>query len=173
MEILIICLQIFFARIMDVSLGTVRTILVVKGKTILASLIAFVEIFIWFVIAKEALNTEIQSLWIAISYSAGFASGTFIGSILSEKFIEGQLTVQVITSDANFEIINNLRKAGYGVTVIDVKGHDESKDKKMLFIEINKRKLGLLTKLIKESDDKAFIVVNESKHVQNGYFATK
>ena len=86
MEILILCLKIFFVRIFDVSLGTARTIIMVRGKGFLASIIGFVEVLVWFLIVREALNTNVESIWIAISYSLGFATGTYIGSLLSNHF---------------------------------------------------------------------------------------
>lgn len=171
MAIFILCIKIFFVRIVDVSLGTIRTIVTVKDKKLLASLIGFVEVFVWFVIAREALNTDETSLYIAISYALGFATGTYIGTYLSSKYIKGNFSVQVITS--NISLIDNLRKNGYAVSVIDVKGHDSSITKYMLFIEINKNDFTSLKNLIKLYDKKAFIVVNETKYLENGYFQTK
>ena len=169
MEILILCLKIFLARIFDVSLGTVRTITVVKGKTLIGALIGFIEVLIWFVIVKEALNTDSTSIFVAISYSLGFATGTYIGGILSKKFITGNLSVQIITGKKYAELTNQLRDAGYAVSVLDVKGKDEHEEKYMLFIEIENKSLYHLQKLIKKLDPQAFIVVNESKYVLNGY----
>ena len=73
------CLKIFAARIVDVSLGTLRTRYFVKGKTIEPFIIAFVEVLIWFVVAREALNTDGNMFFIAISYAGGYATGTLIG----------------------------------------------------------------------------------------------
>ena len=86
---ILLCLKIFLARIIDVSLGTVRTYFIVKGKRTIAAIIAFVEIFIWFYAAREALNTEITSIFIVISYAAGYATGTYLGTIINEMFISG------------------------------------------------------------------------------------
>lgn len=169
MELLILCIKIFFVRILDVSLGTIRTIVTVKGKTVCASIIGFVEVLIWFLIVKEALNTDETSIFIALSYAGGYASGTFIGGILSNKFISGNLGLQIILSNRSDEIVNTIREAGYAVSVLDVKGKNIDEVKYMLFIEINKKKLNDLKKLIKRLDEKAFIVVNETKLVQNGY----
>lgn len=164
---LLLCLKIFFIRILDVSLGTIRTIITVKGKTIVASIIGFIELFVWFVIVKEAINTEETSLFVAFSYAGGFAVGTFLGSILSNKFIQGTLNVQVITSKP--ELIDKLRENGYAVSVMDIKGQDISKGKYMLFIGINNRSFDNLKENIQRIDKKAFIVVNETKYVQNGF----
>ena len=168
MEILLLCLKIFFARILDVSLGTVRTIITVKGKRLYAALIGLVEVFVWFVVVKDALNVEYNSIFIPISYSLGYATGTFLGGFISEKVISGNLTVQIILSNKNDEIVNMIREKGYAVTVLDVKGQSED-PKYMLFMEINKNKLTKLKDLIRSLDEKAFIVVNETKLVQNGY----
>lgn len=166
--LLLTCLKIFFVRILDVSLGTFRTILIVKGKKVIASAVGFVEVAIWFAIVREALNVSNASIWIIIAYAGGFATGTFIGSFLSERFIEGNFGVQVITN--KHDLIQILRDNGYGVSVIDIKGQNTEKEKYMLFIEINKKKFEHLRKMIKSHDQKAFIVVNETKYVQNGYF---
>ncbi len=169
MTLFLLCLKIFFVRIIDVSLGTVRTLITVKGRTLLASCVGFIEIFVWFVIVKEALNTTETSLWIAIAYSLGFATGTYIGGYLSDRFIKGNFGVQVVTSNNNHKLIDVLRSEGYAVSVIDVKGQDKANEKYMLFIEIQKNNFEHLKKLIHSIDQKAFIVVNETKYVQNGY----
>lgn len=170
MELLLLCIKVFCVRILDVSLGTTRTIVMVKGKSTLASIIGFFEVLIWFLVVKEALNTDINSIWIAVAYAGGFATGTFIGGFLSNKFIKGNFGVQVILSKNDNKVVNTLRKEGYAVSVIDVKGQDETNEKYMLFIEIDKRRFEHLKNLIKELDSKAFIVVNETRMVQNGYF---
>ncbi|HPF83737.1 MAG TPA: DUF5698 domain-containing protein [Bacilli bacterium] len=169
MEILILCIKIFFVRILDVSLGTIRTMVTVKGKNLYAAMIGFVEVLIWFLIVKEALNTDITSIFIAFSYAGGYATGTYIGGILSNRFITGNLGLQVILSKKNDDIVKEIRKNGYAVSVLDVKGQKEE-EKYMLLIEINKKSFNSLKRLIRKLDDKAFIVVNETKLVQNGYF---
>ncbi len=167
MDLLILCLKIFFVRIIDVSLGTARTIIMVKGKGLIASLIGFVEVFVWFMIVREALNTTESGIIIAFSYSLGFATGTFIGSILSDKFIESTLGVEIITEKK--ELANLIRKKNYAVSVLNVTGQDNI-PKYMLMIEIKNKKLDELKKLISELDKNAFLMVNETKLVQNGYF---
>lgn len=169
-SVLILCLKVFFVRILDVSLATIRTIVMIKGKKAVAAMIGFIEIFVWFVIVREALNTPETSLWIAVFYAGGFATGTYIGSILSDKLVKGNLAVQVITSNKDDKVIDELRNMGYGISVIDVKGRDIKVEKYMLFIEIDKRNLKHLKTNIKRLDPGAFIVVNETKFVQDGYF---
>lgn len=170
MTIFLLCLKIFFTRIIDVSLGTFRTVTIVKGKTWMASVIGFFEVLIWFLVVKEALNTDINSIWIGISYALGFACGTLVGGFISSIFISGNLSVQVITSKASSDMIKAIRDNGYAVSIVNLVTDNDDNKKNMLFMEINKKELKNLEKLIKELDKKAFIVVNESKYVANGYF---
>ena len=168
MEILFLCIKIFLVRIIDVSLGTFRTIITVKGKALYASIIGFIEVFVWFIIVREALNTNVDSIWIAISYSLGFATGTYIGSIISNKFIKTNFSFEIITSKQ--EMIDILRNKGFGVTVLNVKGKDDKKDKYMLLLEIENTTLNDLKNIIRKIDKEAFVIVTETKYVQNGYF---
>ena len=161
MNTLFLCLKIFLVRIIDVSLGTARTIIMVRGKGLIASIIGFFEVFVWFLIVTES------GLFIAISYSLGFATGTYIGSIFSEKFIESNLSIEVITEKK--ELADKIRKKNYGVSVLNVNGQEEI-PKYMLVIEIKNKKLNSLKKLIDEFDKDAFIMIKETKLVQNGYF---
>ena len=164
---LILCLQIFFARILDVSLGTIRTILTVKEKKLIAAIIGFIEATVWFIVVQEALNTSTTSLWIVFPYAGGFAFGTYIGSFISTKFIKGSLNVQIITSSKNEQLVKQLRQEGYAVSVIDARGKDGNKY--LLLVEIDKKNLTKLQKLVHKLDNKPFIIVDDTKYVQNGF----
>ena len=168
MTLFLMCIKIFFARLVDVSLGTIRTIYTIKGKNFIASFIGLIEVTVWFLVLKEALNTSNSSWWVVISYALGFSIGTYLGGEISKYFSKSKLGVQVVTSKMNKEMINTIRNKGYAVSVLNVEGNNGNKY--MLFIEIDGSKLNKLQKLIKELDSRAFIVVNETKYVQNGYF---
>ena len=166
----ILCIEIFFARILDVSLGTIRTLFNVKGKSLIAAIIGFIEILVWYLVVKEVLVTDNANFFVVISYCLGFATGTYVGGMLSKKFMKGNLTVQVIT---NKNIAEELRDNDFAVSVLDVKGKNEDESRYMLFIEIENKDLYNLQKLIKKLDNNAFIVVNESKMVLNGYIRNR
>lgn len=166
---LFLLLKIFFVRIIDVSLGTFRTILTVKGKRQYASMIGFIEVLIWFIIVREALNTDAGGILVGIAYACGFSVGTYIGGLLSDKFISGTLSLQIILSNNDKSVIDRIRKEGFAVSVTNVFGQEHDKEKYMLFMEINKKSFEQLEQLINELDPKAFMVVNETKLAQNGF----
>ena len=142
--------------------------LTVKGKKFYASLIGFIEVLIWFLIVREALNTEESGIIIAIAYALGYATGTFIGGVLSNKFIQTPVSVQIITKIEVESMITVLKNNHYGCSVIDVTGH-ENTPSKMIIVETMSKRVKDLTKLVNEVDDKAFIVISETKYIQNGY----
>lgn len=166
---LVLCLKIFFARIIDVSLGTIRTVLVVRGQRNRAAFIAFFEVLIWFLIAREALTTDVTSILIPICYAGGYATGTFIGGYISNTFVDGLIGVNVTTKTKGVgKMIKEIRDAGFGVSVVDLKNPQDNLKKTMLIIQLNKSKLKDLTHIIRENDKDAFVVINETKYVQNG-----
>ena len=169
MELFILCIKVFFGRIFDVSLGTIRTIMTVKGKKIYATTIGFFEVFIWYYVARSALNTPLTSIFVPISYSLGYATGTFIGTTLSRKVIKGNTSIQVITSKASKTNLERIRTAGYGVTIIDVYDTYDNKEKKLLLMEVKNRNIKELTNLIKKIDKKAFIKLRETQTIYNGF----
>ncbi len=162
------CLTIFLARIVDVSISTFRTLLMVRKKSFVIPILAFFEVFVWFIAARKALNTEVNSLLIPICYSLGYATGTFIGGYLSRLLMKDINSIEVITYRNNYKLIDALRNKGYAVSVIELKDNLEE-DKDMLRIDVKSTKTNEVTKFIKKKDKDAFIVVKDTKYVYNGY----
>ena len=68
----------------------------------------------------------------------------------------------------NINLINNLRKKGYAVSVIELKDDYDGKNKDMLYIEVSNKRIKEVTSIVKKFAKDAFLVVNETKLVQNG-----
>lgn len=158
------CVEVFLARMIDVSIGSVRTILLVKGKNIISMILAFIEILIWYFVAREILTSRDTSLYLVFSYAGGYAFGTYVGGLINKYFVRGNLTAFVVTSIKNKSMVDKLKKVKYGVSVLSYED-----GKMVLLIELAKKNLNKLKSTIKEIDDSAFLVVNESMHVENGF----
>ncbi len=173
MELISLCVKIFFCRIIDVSLSSYRTVIMVKGKSALSAAIAIVEGLVWFLVVREALTYSSENfsdtLWIALSYSLGLAAGIYVGSRIASKYSGGMVQVQVVTSSKNDTIIKSIQEAGYALTVVNGNATGFSGEKYMLFAEIKDSKLDNFNKLVSKLDDKAFIMVNETKYVYKGF----
>lgn len=162
------CLEIFFARILDVSISTFRTMIMVKKKSFITPILAFCEVFIWFMAARKALNTDTASIMIPICYSLGYATGTYIGGVLSRKFIKNVNSIEVTTKRNNRKLINKLRKEGYAISIIGLKNSLED-PKDLILIDVKSKNTNETICLIKKIDPDAFIVVRDTKVVHNGY----
>lgn len=167
-NIIVLCIIVFIARIIDTSLATIRTVLVVKDKKTLAFIIAFIEIFVWFIVVKEALTNNNNAIYIALSYSAGYAFGVLIGMILTEKLITTNVSVNIVVKEKK-EIVEALINNNFAVSVSKIKGKDLKSNKFMIFVATTSKKLSLLKEIVTNIDERAFIVVSENKLVVNGY----
>lgn len=161
MNLLLTCLKIFFARILDVCISTVRTTFVLRGKTIIVAILAFFEITIWFLVAREALNTELN-FFIVISYSGGYTTGTILGTLITHKFINSNMELIVISN--KIKNTKKIKDANYGVTIIN-----KDKNQTVLLIETDKKRLEELTNLLHKLDSKAVITIKETRTIINGY----
>ena len=97
--IVLAILIIFIAKIVEVTIGTLRQILVVKGFRKLAVLLALIEIFLWVFIASKVINDLSVNILYGIAYGLGFAAGVYFGSIIEQKLAFGMLLVQTITTE--------------------------------------------------------------------------
>ena len=161
MSLLLTCIKIFFARILDVSLNTIRTTFVIKGKTFIVALIAFVEITIWLLVARTAINVELN-LWIVLSYSGGYTMGTILGTTFINKFVKTNMELIIIST--KIKNTKKIKDKDFGVSILN-----KDKNKTILLIETNKKRLDELTTLLKKLDNEAFITIKETKTIINGY----
>ncbi|QDU72560.1 DUF2179 domain-containing protein [Mucisphaera calidilacus] len=114
---------IFLARIADMSLGTIRTIMIVSGRRWISGLIALVEICVW-VLAIGGLVTNLKNFYIILAYTGGFAAGTVLGIYLEEWLALGIRVVRVIHRDPESNLCHQLREHGYRVTRVEGTGRD-------------------------------------------------
>ena len=162
-------LTVFFARFIDVSLGTMRTYLSVKGKKVYAGMLAFVEALIWFLIVRTALSfTGTGALTLPLFYAGGFSVGTLFGTYITDTLFNAFIRVQIITKKVNDPLIKVLKDAGYAMTIMALQKSTDGVKKEMLIIEIKKKSLKTLTELVEQTGENYFLTINETKYVQNG-----
>jgi uncharacterized protein YebE (UPF0316 family) len=160
-------LLIFFFRICDVSLGTLRVIFISKGLKYIAPFIGFFEVIIWLVAIGQVMN-NINNVACYIAYGGGFATGTFIGMKVEERLSLGTVVVRVISPGEVMPLVAYLRQRSFGVTVADGEG---SKGKVKIILSVIKRQnLNEVITSIREFLPKAFYSVEEIRSVADGVF---
>ena len=163
-----VLLIIFITKIIEVSLGTVRMILVNKGYRNESFFLALIEIFMWVFIASTVINNLESAPIKGIVYGFGFASGVYIGSIIETKLAFGMVLVETIASaTTGVAITERLREIGYGVTTIIGQGRSEAR----LVIKVfaRRRNAAEVVSEILKIDDTALIIRNDITNMTGGF----
>lgn len=166
----ILPLLIFLSRIVDVTIGTIRIVMVAKGHKNIAPILGFFEVFIWLL----AITRIIQNLdnWVCyVAYAGGFATGNYIGLIIEEKMAIGIVKIQIITSIDASNLIMNLKAAGYGITHHEAHGGNENVS--IIYSIINRNEIQKVEEIVKATNPKAFYSIEDVKSVSHGIFPEK
>lgn len=158
---------IFFARIIDVSFGTLRIIFVSRSMKRLAVLLGFFESLIW-LIAISQIVQNLTNVATYLAFAAGFATGNFVGIYIEEKIAVGLLCVRAITRDDASKLVGFLKDKNYGVTTFSARGVQGRV--RLLYMVIKRRELKDLLRIIKDHDPKAFISIEDVRAVNEGFF---
>ena len=161
---------IFFARVADVSIGTIRLIFVSRGLKYLAPIVGFFEILIW-LLAIGQIMKNLSNPVCYIAYAGGFAMGNFVGIWIAEKLSLGVVLIRVVTKKDASELVGYLKSAGYGVTSVD--GHGTAGQVKVVFTVVPRREVKSVIGLIKKFNPKAFYSIEEVGFVEKGIFPAK
>lgn len=166
MELLLNFLFIFLSRIVDVSLGTVRIILVSKGMKIQSSVLGFFEVLIWIVVVAQVIKYVSSPIYY-VAFAAGFACGNFIGMTIENKIALGSVIVRIITRMEAFLLVDTLRKEKFAVTSIDAKGKDGAV--KVIFGIIRRKDLKKFIKIVNHYNPMAFYTIEDVREVRTYY----
>ena len=120
--ILLTGIAIFLARIVDVSLGTLRTISIIQGRTWVSFWLGFVEIIIWLWVISTVIPQVRAIPILAAFYAFGFACGNMVGIRIERWLALGHIIIRVISREYFKEMADALRKAGFGVTAFQGEG---------------------------------------------------
>lgn len=157
---------IFALRLTDVSMGTVRTIMVMRGMRKVAALIGFVEVSIW-VVAISRVIGNLDSVWNVLGYGGGFAAGTLLGMWIEDKLALGHVYVHVISMDRGQELAHTIREAGYGATQVRAEG--KSGPVHVIDTVVPRKQAKKLLKLVNAVDADSFVTIEEARQVMRGY----
>ncbi|MZP29561.1 DUF2179 domain-containing protein [Heliobacterium undosum] len=166
-ELIVGYFVVFFARILDVSMMTLRTLMAMRGNKAWAAAFGTVEVLVYITVLKYLINTLDDPVSL-IFYALGFAAGNVVGIWIEEKLAFGFLTMQVITMEEPFSFTDSLRGRGFGLTLFPCQGRDGCHH--TLNIVFERKRLKELEKLIRDWDANAFITVLDTRTIRGGHF---
>ena len=166
----ILPILIFVARVMDVTIGTIRIMLVARGRKYLAPALGFIEMMIWLLAVRQIFQ-NIANVACYFAFATGFSTGNFVGMWIEERMAMGVVVVRIITKKDAGELIEYLKSKGYGVTSVDAQGSTGKVD--IIFTIVKRSDLAHVIEIIKQFNPKAFYSVEDVKFVSEGVFPQK
>ncbi len=170
---IVVCLIVCTAKILEISIQSLKTCMMVKGQRLSAAGLGFVECTIWGLVISTIIGTLGDNMFLLLFYCIGYASGLFIGSTIEGKIALGTSNLQLIANDDSTEIIiEHLREKGKGYTVFEGRG---SKDKmNMILIVLPRREMHKMLRDIRaKCDNKVFVVASDVSKYAGGYGMVK
>lgn len=161
---------VFLARLIDVPLATVRTILMSRGSRWPVALIAFFESLAWLIVVSAVISVVGSSPWLMIAYAAGFSAGNFAGMTLERALGLGVVSVFVL-SRSGVEVADALRGRGFGATEFLGQGRDGRVE--MVMSVMGRRRAVEAEHLIHAWDPDAVVVATQTAGVRNGVVLTR
>lgn len=160
----VIPLLIFLARVIDVTIGTIRVIFLTRGRKYLAGIMGFFESLIWIVAVSQVMHNLTN--WLTyLAFSLGFACGNLVGIMIEERIALGNLIIRIITRREADELVRAMRGEGYAVTALDAQG--ATGPVKVIFNILKRKKLPQLIKLIKQYNPNAFYTIEDLRFVKD------
>lgn len=160
-------LFIFLARIIDVSMGTIRVIFIARGMRLLAPLLGFFEVLVW-LLAIGQIMQNLTNFVSYLAYASGFSLGTFVGIIIENRLSLGVALLRIITQRDAAELIDWLKSEHYGVTVVPAQG--AKGPVKIIFTVLKRRDIAAVARRIEQLNPSAFYSIEDVRFVSEGVF---
>lgn len=163
MEWIVIPAMIFFARIVDVSISTLRMMYTINERRGMAVALGFVEVLIWLIAVGQALQ-NLSTPFAYIGYAGGFAAGTYIGMVLEKRLAFGLVLMRIITvKKDSHALVDYLRKNNFLVTVVDAENNEGNVN--VVFLPAKRKDIPLLEEVIRKYNPNAFYSIESLRFV--------
>ena len=170
---IVVCLIVCAAKIVEISIQSLKTCMMVKGQRLKAAGLGFVECMIWGLVISTIISTLGDNLLLLVFYCAGYAMGLFLGSTIEGKIALGTSNLQLIANDENTKlIITYLRQHKRGYTVFGGQGSTDKMN--MILIVLPRREMKRVLKEIRKlCSNRVFVVASDVSKYAGGYGLVK
>ncbi len=169
----LVCLIVCAAKIVEITIQSLKTCMMVKGQRLKAAGLGFLECTVWGLVISTIIGTLGDNLFLLLFYCAGYATGLFLGSTIETKIALGTSNLEIIANaESTKKITDYLKAHGMGYTVFE--GHGSKDQMNMIFIVLARKEAGrVLKELRRECDNKMFVAVSEVSKYAGGYGMVK
>lgn len=161
-------IMMFVMKVVEVSIATLRIVLITRGERVFGAFLGFVEVIIWIFLVSTVLSDISSDPIKVVVYAAGFGFGNYVGSRIEEKLGIGNVRVEAIVMEEHGEeLAKRIREKGYAVTIIEGRGMNFNR--KVLIMNIRRKDHQCVVAMIKEMQENVVITINDIKPVYGGY----
>ncbi len=161
---------IFCARVVDVSVGTMRIIFLSRGSRLLAPLCGFFEVLVWVAVMGAVMNS-INSWVNYLAFAAGFATGNYVGLSIENRLAMGLQALWIVTKEDKSDLIDHMKEARYGLTMLEARGVEGAV--RIMIMVIRRKNQTAIMRLLREHVPGAFVSVQDIRSVSGGVFPVK
>lgn len=158
---------IFMLRVGDMTLDTLRVLVVMRGKKTVAWIFGFFQALI-FVVAISSVLKNLNNPLNMIGYAAGFATGNVVGMLIEERMAIGHIHMRIVSSRLGSAIADKIRQEGYAITEISARGKDGMVS--VLNCSVLRKNVSRIHKIVNEVDSDAFITAEDVRPVRRGFW---
>ena len=159
---------IYFGRICDVTLGTMRIIFVSKGEKSKAPIVGFFEVLIWVVVISQIFS-HATNIVAYLAYAAGYATGNFIGLLVENKIGFGYQLFRIYSKKDGVELTKLLNQHGFGSTLI--RGEGAIAEVSIIETVVRRRACKSVVEILSDFDPDTFYLIEDVRSKQKGIFA--
>ncbi|MBE6138377.1 MAG: DUF2179 domain-containing protein [Firmicutes bacterium] len=164
----VIYIVIFFAKTIELALGTLRLIVVANGKKMIGAILQGLAALVWvFAVGLVVVDVTSDPLKI-VAFALGSAFGSYLGSLLEEKMALGSnMLMAIIDKSLEQPVTTTLRNNGFAVTVVE--GQGKEKTRAILMIMSARKNRNKIVGLIKQIDYEAMIISESASTLTGGH----
>lgn len=165
-NVFVTAVLIFFARVLNITIATLRTLVMTRGLRVLSAVLGFFEALIFAIVISQVVQ-DLSNVWNLVSYSAGFAGGILVGLAVEERLAMGYATLNVVSSHQAHVVAEAIRQAGFGAT--ESWGHGSEGRVGLVRTVVNRREVSRISRVITEADPASFVTIEETRSVWRGH----
>lgn len=157
-----IYIAIFFSKIIENALATLRLIVVANGKKKLGALLQGIVALVWIISTGMVIVDINKDILKIVFFCLGSMFGSYLGSVIEEKIALGSNMLICITKEMyENDIKKNLNN--YKITTICEKDNTYS----ILLILLKRKEIKNISNIIKSIDKNSIIISEKAKFINN------
>ena len=159
---MLLYMAIFFSKIIENAVSTLRLIIVANGKKKLGALLQGIVALVWIFVTGIVIIDINKDLLKIVFFVLGSIVGSYLGSIIEEKIALGSNMLICITKEKYETKIKN-KLNNYQITTICEKNNNYS----VLLIVLKRKEILKITKILKIIDKDIIIISEKAKTINN------